>query len=167
MSGDGLIDPKTRMAQLSVSYVHAVASYCGYGADVPTVDHDSVDIVVSSSSGRKAKLDIQLKATTQIDVSDSENFSYALSVKNYNDLRAETINPRVLIILCMPNIQNEWIRHSADELVVRKCAFWISLQGHPETNNKETVSITIPTANAFSPEALGELMHKADRGEDL
>lgn len=167
MSGDALIDPKTRMAQLSVSYVHAIASYCGFGADVPSVDHDSVDITVSSSAGKKPKLDIQLKATTQIDVTTETEFSFPLTVKNYNELRGETMSPRILVVLCMSSNQGEWVKHSVDELAVRKCAYWISLQGQPETANKENISIRIPTANMFSPEALSELMQKAERREDI
>lgn len=167
MSGEALIDPKNRMEQLSKSYVHAVASYCGYGADVPSVDHDSIDITISSSAGKKARIDVQLKATGQIQINDEESFSFALPIKNYNDLRADTINPRILIVFHMPTDQKEWLRHTSEELALRKCAFWVSLQGRAETTNKETISIAVPTANIFSPDCLHNLMRKADGRDAL
>ncbi|MDD3287653.1 MAG: DUF4365 domain-containing protein [Alphaproteobacteria bacterium] len=167
MSGDNLIDPKKRMEELSVAYVHAVASHCGYDANRPQVDHDSVDIIIKSSAGKKPSIDVQLKATTKIGANGPDSFSFPLPIKNYDDLRGDNINPRILIVLCMPSQQDDWIMHTTDELALRKCAYWVSLRGLPDTTNKESVSINIPAANAFSPQALNDLMQKADRREDL
>ena len=163
MSGNNLIAPKNRMEQLSVAYVHAIASYCGYGADSVCVDHDSVDMTISSSAGRKPKLDIQLKATTQIDDFDTE-FSFCLSIKNYNDLRCDTIVPRILVVLCMPKQQTEWIEHTGDYLKLMKCAYYASLSGMGETENKESVHIKLTKNNLFSPDKLTEIMQKISQG---
>jgi hypothetical protein len=167
MSRDNLIDPKKRMEELSVAYVHAIASHCGFGADRPQVDHDSVDITIRSSAGKKPNIDAQLKSTTIINTNGATSFSFPLPIKNYDDLRGENINPRILIVLCMPGGQEDWIKHTPEELALRKCAYWISLKGQPETKNTETINVSIPVTNAFSPAALNELMQKAARREDL
>lgn len=151
----------SQMEHLSITYVKAIAYFCGYDANEPKIDYDSIDLVISSSAGRKPRIDIQLKSTTQIEES-SKDFSFSLPVKNYNDLRGDTLVPRYLIILCMPKSQSDWLIHSEEELALRKCAYWTSIGGQPETNNKETVNIKIPIGNVFSPNALIELMSKAD-----
>ena len=38
--------------------------------------------------------------------------SFPLPVKNYDDLRLEAINPRILIVLVMPDSIDEWINQS-------------------------------------------------------
>lgn len=167
MGGNQLIDLKKRMEQLSVAFVHAIAYYCGYGADSPSVDHDSIDITISSSGRRKVKLDIQLKATTRIINEEKDSFSFQLSLKNYNDLRAETMCPRILLVFCMPEDENEWIKHTIQELSLRKCAYWLSLQGNPETDNKETINVKVSKSNLFSPEELKKIMLKIENGDDI
>ena len=164
MSGENLIQTTLRQEQLSIAYIKAIASYCGYGADVPTIDHDSVDITISSSAGKKAKIDIQAKATTTVSDS-SKDFSFSLSVKNYKELRDECINPRILVVFCMPPEKENWIKHSQDELALRKCAYWVSLSSEPETTNTDSITITVPASNMLSPDSLNELMGKADRRE--
>ncbi|MEX1012741.1 MAG: DUF4365 domain-containing protein [Waddliaceae bacterium] len=169
MSGEKRIQPKIRMEQLSMAYIHAIASHLGFGADKPLVDHDSIDLTISSSSGRKVKLDIQLKSTTTFTNEQllSENISFHLPINNYNDLRTETLCPRILVVFCMPSNESEWIEHSTEQLILRKCAYWISLQGEQDTTNKETITIRIPTKNIFSPESLEKLMLRIDKGEAI
>lgn len=166
MSGDNLIQPNLRMEKLSIAYIKAVASFCGYGADQPEVDHDSIDLTIKSSAGRKPILDMQVKASGGIN-SVGDNFSFPLPVKNYNDLRQETLAPRILVVFCMPDEQDKWIDHSVDHLLIRKCAYWVSLKNMPATTNTTTVSINVPTTNTLSPDGLHALMQKIDKGEDV
>lgn len=169
MSGNQLIQLPERMARLSKGYVHAIASHSGIGADEPEVDHDSIDLVLSSSAGRKPKLDIQLKATTTIKNKTllGPEFTYNLPIKNYNDLRIDCINPRILIVLCLPKDYDQWIDHSTDQLSIRKCGYWVSLKGKDEITNKKKVAVKIPTSNVFSPASLIKLMAKIEAGESL
>lgn len=162
----GLMDPNLRMEQLSIAYVKAVASFCGYNTAKPEIDDDSVDLTIISSAGKKPKLDIQLKASGGLDCTGT-NITFPLKVKNYNDLRAETFAPRILIVLCMPDQQTDWIEHSVNSLLIKKCAYWLSLKNMPETSNTTSVSLSIPITNIVSPEGLHQIMQKIEKGEDL
>ena len=166
MSEDKLIASNERMELLSKAYIRTIAGFCGYGVDIIETDHDSVDLIISSSAGVRPKLDIQLKASGNID-DRRESFSYPLQIKNYNDLRIEVINTRILVVFCMPKEQNEWIEHSVEHLLIRKCAYWASLKGKPVTSNTESVSVTIQTKNVMSPDGLRSLMEKIDRKETI
>lgn len=166
MSGADLMHPTSRMEQLSLAYIKAVASFCGYNSGKAEVDDDSIDLTISSSAGRKAKLDLQLKASGVID-STGESFSFSLSIKNYNDLRADSLAPRILVVLCMPPEQTQWIDHSVDQLMIKKCAYWVSLKNQPETQNTTSINVTVPTGNLVSPDGLHSLMQKIERGEDI
>jgi hypothetical protein len=78
-----------------------------------------------------------------------------LEVKNYDDLREPGENcPRILIVLVMPEDEAQWLSQSVDELVVRHCAYWVSLEGHPPPTTTRTVRIAIPRGNVFSVEAV-------------
>jgi hypothetical protein len=107
-----------------------------------------------------------LKATTKID-DFTKDISFPLSIKNYDDLRVDTLSPRILVVLCLPEHHAEWIKHSLDELALRKCAYWLSLRNSPTITNTSTINVTIPLANVLSPDVLASLMQKADRGEDI
>jgi hypothetical protein len=103
-------------------------------------------------------LDLQLKSTTQAHVSDSE-VRFDLETKTYDDLRetADTV-PRILVVLFMPADESQWISQSPEELVLRRGAYWMSLEGYPPTKAGRTVRIAIPRSNVFSVQAVLGLM---------
>ncbi|MFM5980640.1 MAG: DUF4365 domain-containing protein, partial [Sphaerospermopsis kisseleviana] len=47
---------------------------------------------------------------------------------------------------------------SETELCLRRCAYWVSLRGQPQTQNTETVTVYIPRKNVFTVDALKNLM---------
>ena len=53
------------------------------------------------------------------------------------------------------------------EMTVRHCAWWGSLRGKPETSNQDTVTVSLPRDNQFTPAALRELMRRANEEETL
>ena len=80
--------------ELSVAYVHAIAAHRRLYAQVVGKDRDSIDVEVraigllaSDSVLKSPHLGLQLKATTNVDAS-GDSFSFALSLKNYDDLRS-------------------------------------------------------------------------------
>lgn len=82
-------------------------------------------------------------------------FSYPLPVKNYNDLRKSTLYvPRILIVVHVPSDPAEWIVSDPDKMVVKRCAYWVSLAGAEAITNTSTVSVTIKTEHVFDPNAL-------------
>ena len=158
--------PNERMARFSLSYIKAVASHAGFQVVEPKVDHDSVDGILMADFGRRPRIEFQAKATAR-EVVPGDDISFALPVKNYEDLRLAAINPRILIVLLMPKLDQDWIDQTADELCLRRCAYWTSLVGHPTTANTSSVTVHVPMVNVFSSSGLTDMMQKAEQGGDL
>ncbi len=158
--------PNMRMEQFSLAYVRAVAANAGYQVTRPEPDVDSVDGVLMASFRRRPRIEFQAKATAR-NVSREGIIHYPLPVKNYDDLRADTLAPRILIVLLMPDEQSEWLAQTDDELCLRYGAYWLSLEGHPSVSNTSSVTVPVPTANIFSSEQLINLMGKVEKGDSL
>lgn len=153
-------------ARFSLAYIEAVASVCGYQVVEPKVDRDSVDGILMADFGRRPRIEFQAKATSQ-NILSGNQLNFPLDIKNYDDLRIEAINPRILIVLLMPEKDSEWVQQTQEELCLHYCAYWKSLQGRPDSSNAYTVTVNLPTANVLAREQLIDLMQKAERGEAL
>lgn len=160
--------PNIRMSRFSITYIRAIAAVSGYGVLETSSDEDldSVDGKLVSYTGARPQIDFQAKATSQ-HMPCEDGIHFPLPVKNYNDLRAETRTPRILIVLLMPPDVNDWLTQSADELCLRRCAYWLSLEGRGTVSNSSSVTVTIPAANVFGREQLDHLMNRAATGESL
>jgi len=112
-------------------------------------------------------LDIQAKSVCGL--CPTEAFlAYDLNVKNYEDLRdPDNPKPRVLVLLILPEEETERTSLTEEQLVVRRCAYWLSLQGAPHTENKDTIRVKVPRGNMFSVESLQRLFVLMHAGEDL
>ena len=158
--------PNMQKEQLSLAYIRAVAATVGYQVTRPEPDVDSVDGVLMASFGRRPRIEFQAKATTQ-DILRGDALRFPLPVKNYNELRADTRTPRILIVFLMPADKSQWLRQTNDELCLQRCAYWLSLENYSATINAETVTVPIPVLNVFDSNQLEDLMEKAERGETL
>ena len=160
------MDLNTRKERFSLAYVGAVAACAGYDIIEPRVDRDSVDGILISDFGLRPRIDFQAKATAR-DIARDGNVAYPLPVKNYDDLRADTRNPRILIVVLIPDHEDEWLRQSNDELCLRHCGYWLSLAGRPSVANTGSVTVHIPLSNVFGITQLADLMGRAELGETL
>lgn len=158
--------PNRQMEELSFAYVKGIAARAGFKVARPSTDTDSVDGILMSDQGRRPRVDFQAKSTTR-DLLHTDGIHFPLPVKNYNELRADTMVPRILVVLLMPADAEEWLAQSAEELCLRHCAYWLSLEGRPATTNPSNVTVLAPTANVFSVEQLTALMGKIEKGESL
>lgn len=158
--------------ELSHAYVHAIASMAGFSFERVIKDRDSVDVVISARGQIEAnsvihspKIDVQLKASSVIEFSNYD-FSFALSKKNYDDLRlTETMCPRVLVVLVLPKDRTDWLSVSREQLVAKRCAFWFNLKGMPSTDTETSKTIAIPTSNRFDVACLKQMMINVSKGE--
>lgn len=75
--------------------------------------------------------------------------------------------PRILIVYSMPREKDMWLTVNKEETLLRKCAWWCSLKGYPEVENKERVVIDIPLDQQLTPEVLVQLMQKVKEGVAL
>jgi hypothetical protein len=159
--------------EISLAYVLAVAATKGFSTEITRVDSDSIDATIRyngyldpKSSLYSPEIKLQLKATSKPKFHD--NFiHFPLPLKNYNDLKARTGTPRLLVVLCLTEEKGNWLKHSPDELVLKKCAYFLNLKDYPNTENDTTVTVKIPMANLFSPELVYDLMLKTSKEEEL
>jgi hypothetical protein len=166
-----------KMEELSYAYLHALAAKEGFRCVRPMPDRDSIDVEVQSTGKlapdsvlEGAMVQFQMKAIGKDELGAKEGkFSYSkLKIKNYNDLRPKTAVPRLLAVLVMPKKEVEWLSHSINELVMKRCMYWYSLFGLPEIQTDQlTTTVHIPEAQTLTPSKLKELLVKASYQEDL
>jgi len=159
--------------EISLAYVLAVAATKGFATEITRVDSDSVDATIryngyldSDSTLYSPEIKLQLKATSSPNLIENR-IHFPLPIKNYNDLRARSGTPRLLVILCLSEEKDEWLKHSPDKLILKKCAYYYNLKGLPESSNETSVTIKIPTVNLFSPDLVYDLMLKTSKEEEL
>ncbi|MGO8117030.1 DUF4365 domain-containing protein [Rhizobium leguminosarum] len=161
-------------SELSYAYLHAVASaagmaceICGRHEDNAGADARIVAWAPFKDGGYRTEVElkIQLKATVKTPTMIGDQFSYAFKgIRRYDDLRAESLTiPRILVVLFLPSDTKEWIGHSEEALLLRRCAYWVSLRGAKASTNDTTQTIYIPPSQKFDVEGLGELMASLSR----
>jgi hypothetical protein len=148
--------------QFSRAYVQAVAACAGFAWSIPSVDDDSVDLTLHQTGGggtiRSPRLDIQLKCKANPTPAE-DSFSFWLKLKNYDDLRDEhVLVPRILVVVLVPDLAADWLTHSEAQLVLRRCAYWVSLRGLPQTTNATGETISIPRSQLFDVRAIETIM---------
>ena len=162
--------------ELSIAYVHAVTARAKFALDHKRIDNDSVDVTISQngfltteSTLGSPELHIQLKATVNPTwIANGQVLSFPLPQKNYNDLRVNTMIPKILVVLCLPQNDDDWLSHSPDQLILRNCAYWVSLKGlAPLPTGQEHKSVHLPITNTFSPDSLYNIMLKLSKEEEL
>lgn len=161
-----MIDTK-RKEEMSLSYLIAVAAVNGIAVELKRHDDDGIDAelhkIVTRNDGAqfRASLSVQMKSTATVLRKQDDNFHYDLKAKNYNDLRRNSRNPQYLFVLMLPKKPEEWLSHSVDELIIRKCMYWSDPATWQDVNNSSTVSVNIPKTNMLTPDALLELIKKS------
>jgi hypothetical protein len=166
-----MMDISQRKEQFSIAYVRAVASAAGFSISTPGVDDDSIDMTLSGriveGIPSRPKIDLQLKCTSE-DVFREREVVYSLKRKNYDELRLTGIHTaRLLVVVHIPESDEEWLRHTEDELALRRCGYWANLIGLPETTNTSRVAVRLPRVNVFDVAGLRGLMGRAARKEPL
>jgi hypothetical protein len=146
------------------AFLLAVASVAGCACAKPETDNDSIDWTLSCRLSRKPKIDVQVK-TVSLDGEIPEMIAYPLKRKNYDDLIvADLLSPRILLLVAVPSDIDSWLSASREELVLRRSAYWLSLAGFPESDNKATVTVHVPSMQMFTVEGLCEMMQKINEG---
>ncbi len=110
---------------------------------------------------------MHLKSTTRAHLRQGQLY-YDLDVKNYNDLRAPApMCPRLLVVLVLPEQGEEWLHQTAEELVLRRCAYWLWLGRAEATTATTTLRVQIPLGQVFSVGGLQDMVARLGRGEPL
>ena len=161
---DALLTSEDRAEALSRAYAQAVAASAGYTTSEMSMDRDGVDLRIHAGGEMRPAVDLQLKATRNLSARADGEHGFALKRRNYDLLRLDAQTPRVLVVLDLPDDENEWMTITADDLVLRKRAYWLSLRGWPETENRASITVGIPAENVFDVENLRDLMERSRRG---
>ena len=61
----------------------------------------------------------------------------------------------------VPGEQAHWLSIAPDQLIMKRCAYWVNLHGKAPTQNATGETIQVPTAQVFDPDALSRLMRQA------
>jgi hypothetical protein len=110
------------------------------------------------------RIDVQAKATTRSGLTNT-GLRFDLTVRDYDSLRLVTdLVPRILIVLILPKVEEQWLNQTEGELVLRHCAYWTTLRGQPATRNRRSIRVVLPRANVFSVNALQGMMRRVREG---
>jgi hypothetical protein len=162
-----------RQEALCRAYVQAVAAQAGLGYSVPVPDYGidlslrTIDVRGSRRTDVSYQLDIQLRSTTRAVLTDT-HVGFDVDVGTYESLRnPEAGVPRILIVLVLSADEAEWVSQSQQELVIRHCAYWLSLKGFPPTTAARTCRVAIPRSNVFSSDRARAILQRVRERKDL
>ena len=161
---DSLLTTADIEEALSCIYVQAVAARAGYTTADYSRDRDGIDMLIQAGGKMRPAIVLQLKATINLGNPSKGFFHYPLRSENYNLLCKPVQTPRLLVVLALPKDQTKWLTISADELVLRRSAYWLNLRGYDETKNKSSVTVHIPEQNLFNVDNLRMLMEQSRQG---
>jgi hypothetical protein len=144
------------------AFLIALASVAGCTCAKPDTDNDSIDWTISCKLPRRPKIDVQMK-THRMEGEIQDEISYPLNRKNYDDLTiTDVLVPRILVLVILPSNLTDWLTATAQQLVLRKSAYWLSLMGFPESDNQTKTTVKIPMAQMLTVETLQEMMLRID-----
>ena len=87
---DTLLSKADKEEEFSRIYARAVAAGAGYVTSVPEYDRDGVDLQIRAGGHMRPAIDLQLKATINLEDKGEEHFRYPLPVRNFDLLREDT-----------------------------------------------------------------------------
>ncbi|MFO0750883.1 MAG: hypothetical protein U1F43_35210 [Myxococcota bacterium] len=133
--------PNDIESELSYAYLHAVAAQAGIACQLASraLDNLGIDATSTSSatSGSGAVFtDLSLQVSSRRPSSRQRSHRRGCHtrsmLKTCNRLRGvSVVPPKLLVVLFLPPDPANWLAHSADELVLRRCGYWMSLAGAP------------------------------------
>lgn len=160
-----------RQEAFSGAYIRALCAVVGCGIESTTLDNDKVDYIISSrvrgTVRTKPKIDVQAKCTMGAPAS-ADPISYILDIATYDSLRDPLVsNPRILVVVLVPDDVANWVSQSETELVYKYCAYWTSLKGQPESDNTTSKTVYLKRQHIFTPDALRGMMERTSNGIEL
>lgn len=154
---DALLTSAQRKADLSFSYLSALAAMAGYACDRgPYIDMDTVDATVRAGGGRRPVFDVQLKATSSPEW-HGDGLHYRLDRRDYNNLREPRTLRTILVVLELPKNEADWAECTSESLILRRCAWWESLEGADEIS-AGSKTVIIPERQRFDLDVLRDIV---------
>ncbi|MCL1996819.1 MAG: DUF4365 domain-containing protein [Defluviitaleaceae bacterium] len=161
-----IIDTNKQKEEMSIAYLNAICAFEGISLTRNPHDSDGIDCTLSKEflldKNMKflAKIDVQLKSTSEQHKEFEMHFTYPLKKKNYDDLRREATVKSFLFLFILPKKKNEWLHQTIDELIIKECMFHLDLMDFPSSENTSRVTIEIPKNNIVSPKNLNGILYE-------
>lgn len=160
-----LISTNSHKEEFSYAYIHAVAAAAGYSCEKAPrlLDLEGIDLTVTAvgtqGSRRCPRIDLQVKCTSKVEITEDEHIKYRLRVEDYERLIFDdpTI-PYYLVVVVVPDEVDDWLIHSENEILLKRCGYWKCLAGEPPTKNTGKITVPIPRINLFTPSVLKGFM---------
>lgn len=159
----------------SLSYVTSLIHAAGHQRTDYEVDDESIDFTIKGSGFKNARIenpriDVQLKCTSQDILNKDDVISFGLKIKNYKDLNTmDVIVPKILIVVFVPKIQEEWIENREHQHIILKYySYWTSLYGKilPDlSDNTDKITIHIDKKNVLDCETVCSLLKATSQGD--
>jgi hypothetical protein len=158
-------------SEISYAYLHAVAGKASMSCKPGDRHDDSYGVdaevnyrgITDHPYLRHVQLNIQLKATIKDTGTNEEYASYFLNgIKRFDKLRIKDSKTyKILVVLFLPQNPEDWIKCSADELILKRCAYWTCLYGAEESTNDTGTTIYLPRKQLLTPVELIRLANLA------
>jgi len=162
-------------SQLSYAYLHAVAWHAGFECQsaTPQQDKQGIDAVVTAygnfqnSIKTQVTINVQLKATIEKPADNGTHLSYFVKeIKRYDKLRENHCDPaRIMVVLFLPTQHADWLNHSENDLILKNCAYWVSLRNAPGSGNETGKTVKIPKEQMLNAENLKTLVTRLAQGD--
>jgi Domain of unknown function (DUF4365) len=160
-----LITREHTQESLSQAYVHALAGAAGLNL-APRTNYDygidgafhPIRIVNGARVPSAFPVEYQMKATT--DWRHEDKFVvYDLEARAHRFLTdREPRQPMaILILLCLPKDEADWLDGCEEHLRLRNCCYWFRPED-PPTTNVSSIRIRVPRVNVLTPDALKGIM---------
>ena len=164
-------------SQFSLAYVQAVASAAGFFVQEASRGFDINGISMGRSHHHASWCPrhhtiAEARSPSEVPArgGDHRSFPHDLDVTAYNRLRVDAGQyqvPRVLVIVLVPDNISDWLLHSEDQLVLRRCGYWLSLRSAAATPNTTKIRVKIPRTNQLDVAGLTHLMTRVAAGDPL
>lgn len=152
-------------ANLSYAYLHAVAARAGAVCKPGERDEDNkgIDATVrifgpfpNAQYIKSLHLDIQIKATIATPTDRETHWSYFIKGRERYEKLCQPCEavPLLLVVLFLPDDSEQWVEHSPESLILRRCAYWVSLRGAPACTNTTGQTVYLPKNQELTSQSL-------------
>lgn len=167
---DGSLPQSAMQEEVSLAYVHMVASAAGLTILDWKTDYGAVDITIKSLvdygclGGYQPQFDLQLKCTIQ-DATNSagDHFSWSVDQRTHEKLtNANRAVPATFGVMVIPRDPGLWLSHNTDGLLARSHLYFLRGKDFPEfPEGQKTTTLALPKSNLLSAGAMLALMKES------
>ncbi|MEV3912678.1 DUF4365 domain-containing protein [Streptomyces canus] len=140
-----MADPATwQQEQISIAYVHAVATQAGATVASWNVDKDGVDATLKRNH---QLVELQMKCSFDAHMlADRSSYTFDLDVPTYDKLRGRYRTAAgYLGLVIVPRDVASWLQYDTASLLIRCAGFYAQIQDLPPAPGSATRVIHLPT----------------------